>query len=60
MEDTILKEILRNCSENGDRPVHQWTDERGEIERAVTYGQLGRRSRELAEDLLTSLQIRRG
>ena len=60
MDGTILKEVLRHCSEMGDRPVWHWVDEQCEVERVVTYAELGKLSRELAEKMVDSLQLRRG
>ena len=60
MDGTILKEILRNCTENGDRPVYHWVDRHGAVERVVTYAELGQLSRELSATLLDSLKLRHG
>ena len=60
MERTILKEILRNCREKGDLPVYNWIKDNCDVERVVTYRQLGERTREIAEDLLLSQKLRRG
>ena len=60
MEGTIVSEILRNCSERGDRPVYNWLSDRCEVERTITYGELGERTREIAAELLLSLQLRAG
>lgn len=60
MDGTILKEILRNCSEYGDSPVYNWVNDKCDVERSVTYRELGERSQEIAEELLLSLQLRRG
>lgn len=60
MDETILREILRNCSENSDRPVYHWINETCDVVRVVTYGELRERSREIAVELLLSLYIVRG
>ena len=60
MEGTILREILRNCSERGDLPVCHWVGRQCEVEETLTYRELGEQSRELAEKLLLSLQLQRG
>ena len=63
MEGTILKEILHNCSECGERLVYNWIDSDGsccDVKRAVTYRELGEESRKIAEELLQSLELRRG
>ena len=60
MDGTILEQILQNCRENGDRPVYNWINDKCDVERVVTYRELGQRSREIAEELLLSLQVRRG
>ena len=53
MEGTILQEILRHCTQSAGRPLHHWVcTGRCEIEETVRYGELGERTRELAEVLL--------
>ena len=59
MDETILKEILRICIENGDRPVYNWINETCDVERVVTYSELLERSAEIAAELLLSLKIGR-
>ena len=59
MDGTILKQILQNCRENGDRPVYNWINDKCDVEQVVTYRELAERSREIAEELLLSLQLRR-
>ena len=60
MDGTIMKEILRHCNDNSDRPVYSWIGDKCEVERSVTYRELSERTQEIAEGLLQSLQIRRG
>ena len=60
MEGTILREILRNCSERGDLPVCHWVGRQCEVEETLTYRELGEKSRVLAEELLLSRQLQRG
>lgn len=60
MDGRIMKEILRHCNDNSDRPVYNWIGDKCEVERSVTYRELSERTQEIAEGLLLSLQIRRG
>ena len=60
MEDTVLSAILRNCSELADRPAYNWLSEKCEVQRTVTYRELGERTKEIAGELLLSLELRQG
>lgn len=60
MDGTVMKEILRHCNDNSDRPVYNWIGDKCEVERSVTYREFSERTQEIAEGLLLSLQIRRG
>lgn len=60
MEGTILKTILDNCSEHPDRTAYNWLSSKCAVEELVTYRQLDERTREIAGELLSSVEACRG
>lgn len=57
MDATVLKEILRNCGEYGDRPVYQWIDEKCDVADDITYRELAAKSADLAVELQRRLHL---
>ena len=50
--ETITEVLLRHCARTPTKPALNWLDERCEVEKSVTYGELQRNTCEIAARLL--------